>query len=91
VVWEGEAVRLSPIPIGRRRQEVQRHQFGDRPLITLLRPSPVEISQRLEAPDMGAAQSSFERAASAFAFFPGQQRIQPGLLRTLGPMREEAM
>ncbi|KFB74163.1 MAG: hypothetical protein AW09_000553 [Candidatus Accumulibacter phosphatis] len=75
--------------IGGRRYEVQRHQFRDRPLITLLRPRPVEIGQRLEASDMGAAQPPFERAAGTFAFFPRQQRIQPGLLRTLGPVRED--
>ena len=77
--------------IGRRLYEVERHQLGDRPLITLLRPGPVEIGQGLEAPDMGAAQPSFERAAGTFAFLPGQQRLQPGLLGTLGPMREDAM
>jgi hypothetical protein len=41
--------------------------------VATLGPGPVEVAERLEAADMGGAQSSLQAAAGAFVFLPTEQ------------------
>jgi hypothetical protein len=53
-------------------QEVQAHQIGNGTLVALSGPGPVEIRQRLEMPQMGASQTTFQRTPGAFRLLPRQ-------------------
>lgn len=56
-------------------QEIETHQFADRRSVTLRGPVPIEIGQRLEAADMGAAEAAFEAAPCPFGFAHGQGHV----------------
>ena len=74
--------------VGRRGEELERHQLGNRALIALLWPGPVVVGQSLEAPNVRTAQATLKRAASPFGLLPAQQGFKPGLLGTVAPVRK---
>ena len=72
-------------------EELKRHQRINGGAVAAFRPAPVEVAQRLESADMGGAQSAFQAAAGALPFLPAQQRIDPGLVGGLAPVRQKSM
>ena len=76
-------------------EEVQRHQFLDGAAVDALGPGPVEVGQRLEAPDVGRAQPPLQAAPAALGGLPGQHLRHParllGLAHHLGPVGLQAV
>ena len=75
--------------------ELQRHQLLDGAAVDALGPGPVEVGQRLEAPDVGLAQPALQAAAAALGGLPGQHLRHParllGLRHHLGPVGQQAV
>src|SRR5271155_3916262 len=86
-----DAVRTDDDDIGGLLEEVERHQRLDGCADAALGPVPVEVTQRLEAADMGGPQPTLQTAAGALSLFPVEQRRYPGLGRDLRPVRHQAV
>jgi len=68
-----DAVGADEHDVGGVVEELERHQRVDGGAVATLGPGPVEVAERLEAADMGGAQSSLQAAAGAFVFLPTEQ------------------
>jgi len=68
-----DAVGADEHDVGGVIEELERHQHIDGGAVATLGPGPVEVAERLEAADMGGAQSSLQAAAGAFVFLPTEQ------------------
>ena len=72
-------------------QKLQAHQLRDGGAIALFGPVQVEVSQGLEAPEMGTAQTPPQAAPAALGFLPGQQGLDSGTVGQIMPMGQKAM
>ena len=68
-----DAVRPYQHDVGGIVEELERHQRFDDGAVATLGPGPVEVAERLEAANMGSAQSSLQAAAGALLFLPTEQ------------------
>jgi len=68
-----DAVRPDEHDVGGIVEELERHQRVDGGAVATLGPGPVEVAERLEAADMGGAQSSLQAASGALLFLPTEQ------------------
>ena len=71
--------------------ELQRHQVAHGPLVNLLGPTPVVVSQRLEASDVRTMQAPLHGAPGPLLFLPVQQLGDPGLGATGTPVGQQAV
>ena len=76
--------------VGGIQHERQRHQFLHRGAVALLGPIPVEVGQRLEAPDVGRAQLPLQAAPGALGLLPGQRISEAFLLPVLALILEHS-
>jgi hypothetical protein len=89
------AVGADEHDVARVGQELQRHEVFDGGAVDLCRPAPVEVGERLEAADVGFAQTALEAAAAALVGLPAQPLCDAtralGLGHHLGPVGQQAV
>src|SRR6476660_2721409 len=86
-----DAVRPDEHDVGGIVEELERHERVDGGAVATLGPGPVEVAERLEAADMGGAQSSLQAASGALLFLPTEQGRDPGFAGDLAPVRQQAV
>jgi len=66
-----DAVGSDQDDVGGAGEPVETEEVVDLLAVDLLGPAPVEVGQRLEGAEPGAAQAALEAAAAALLFLPG--------------------
>ncbi len=82
------AVGANQNDVGGVLDKVDAHHLFNRIPVALRRPGPVEVSQGLEAPQMGIRHAPLQPETSALLLFPLKQRDDPVALLDLIPVRE---
>ena len=77
--------------VGGLLEEVEGHQRLDGGAVDARGPAPVEVAQRLEAPDVRLLQAALQAAAGPLPLLPAQQLGDPGFGGDLLPMGQQAM
>src|ERR1700691_861633 len=86
-----DAVRSDQHDVRGVLDELKRHQLFDGSTIAPPGPGPVEVAERFEAAQMGIADASLQRTASALVLSPLQQWRDPRLGYHIGPVCEQSI
>ena len=72
-----DAVGADQHDVGRLLEEVERHQAFEGGPIGAGGPGPIEVAERLEAPDVGTSKATLQAAPGSPLLFPVEQGCHP--------------